>query len=81
MVQAKDIPNEQRLFVQIWELFKRHFYEPDTEENWAEFFKEANEISRDYGDKTLARKLIMAIVETKEELLKEEKKEKEGGTV
>lgn len=78
-VKASDIPKEQRLFTRLWEMFKTYFYEPNTDETWEKFIDEANAICHEYDDKTLARKMIMAIFETKEELLKEENKK--GGTV
>ena len=80
-VKAKDIPKEQRLFTRIWDMFKKHYYEPNTDENWEAFIAEANDICHEYDNGLLARKMALAVLETKEQLEKEENKKKEGGIV
>lgn len=70
MVDAKQIPKEQNIFNQIWTLFKKYYDEPNTDETWESFINDVNKVCHDNNNSFLARKLGIAILETKEEMVK-----------
>ena len=73
-VTAKEIPKERGIFNSIWELFKKYYNEPNTDETWEQFIDESQELVRKYDNHPLAVKLSVAILVTKEDVEKMKEK-------
>lgn len=66
MVKNHEIPKEFHIFKCIWNIFKKYYDAPNTDETWESFLAEVNETVRENGNSFLARKLGLAILECKE---------------
>lgn len=72
MVSAKQIPKQQGIFNKVWELFKKYYDAPNTDETWQNFIDESNKLCHEAGNDTLAVKLCVAILAEKEDRVKKE---------
>lgn len=66
-VTAKQIPKQQKIFNRVWEMFKKYYDEPNTDETWEKFLAETHEVCSEYDNDSLAVKLCLAIVTEKDE--------------
>ncbi len=73
-VKAKEISEEQQMFVDIWEHYKKFYRAEDTEEYWTEQIAACQELQEKYKNSKLAKDMLLAIVKELERKSKEAEK-------
>lgn len=69
-VTAKQIPKEQGIFTKIWEIYKKYYDAPNTDDTWNKLINEVNSCAKENDNHILAVKLGIAILEVKEDMEK-----------
>lgn len=71
-VKAKEISEEQQMFVDIWEHYKKFYRAENTDEYWTEQIAACQELQQKYQDSKLAKDMLLAISKELERKAKEE---------
>lgn len=75
-VKASEIPNEQKIFTDMWNLYKMFYRVEDSDDYWDEFIYQVNELSKEHNNSVLAVQLGIAIIEDRYQALKKIKENK-----
>lgn len=61
-VKAKDIPEEQQMWTDIWNWRKKYYYPEDKDEWWEDMIQSSINLGEKYNT-TLCKKIIYAILD------------------
>lgn len=59
--KAADIPNEQKMWTDVWNWRKKYYFPEDSEDYWKNFAEDGIYLGEKYG--SLCQNIVLAIIE------------------
>ena len=75
-VTAKEIPEVQQFFTELWNLYKKYYIPEDNDDYWDSMINEFTELRVKYGKVSISYKMILLIIDDLEMRYKENKYDK-----
>lgn len=72
-VTAKEIPEEQKFFTDLWNLRKKYYIPEDNDEYWDSMVNEFTELRVKYEKVSISYKMILIVMDDLEARYKENK--------
>ncbi len=72
-VTAKEIPEEQKFFTELWNLRKKYYIPEDSDEYWNSVVNEFTELKYKYRGVSISYRIILLIIDDLELRYKEKK--------
>ncbi len=72
-VTAKDIPEEQKFFTELWNLRKKYYIPEDSDEYWNSVVNDFTELKDKYRGVSISYRIILLIIDDLELRYKEKK--------
>ena len=72
-VTAKEIPEEQKFFTELWNLRKKYYTPEDNDDYWSSMINEFTELRVKYEKVSISYKMILLIIDDLEMRYKENK--------
>lgn len=72
-VTAKEIPEEQMFFTDLWNLRKKYYTPEDSDDYWSSMINEFTELRVKYEKVSISYKMILLIIDDLEMRYKENK--------
>ena len=75
-VTAKEIPEVQQFFTELWNLYKKYYIPEDNDDYWDSMINEFTELRVKYEKVSISYKMILLIIDDLEMRYKENKYDK-----
>ena len=75
-VTAKEIPEVQQFFTELWNLYKKYYIPEDSDDYWSSMINEFTELRVKYEKVSISYKMILLIIDDLEMRYKENKYDK-----
>lgn len=62
-VTAKEIPEVQQFFTELWNLYKKYYIPESSDEYWSDLVREFTELRSKYVDVSISKRIIDAITD------------------
>ena len=72
-VTAKEIPEVQQFFTELWNLYKKYYTPEDSDDYWNSMINEFTELRVKYEKVSISYKMILLIIDDLEMRYKEDK--------
>lgn len=72
-VTAKEIPEVQQFFTELWNLYKKYYTPEDSDDYWNSMINEFTELRVKYEKVSISYKMILLIIDDLEMRYKENK--------
>lgn len=72
-VTAKEIPEEQKFFTELWNLRKKYYIPEDSDEYWNSVVNDFTELKDKYRGASISYRIILLIIDDLELRYKEKK--------
>lgn len=72
-VTAKEIPEVQQFFTELWNLYKKYYIPEDNDDYWDSMINEFTELRVKYEKVSISYKMILLIIDDLEMRYKEDK--------
>ena len=72
-VTAKEIPEEQKFFTELWNLRKKYYTPEDNDDYWSSMVNEFTELRDKYDKISISYKMILIVMDDLEMRYKENK--------
>lgn len=72
-VTAKEIPEEQKFFTELWNLRKKYYIPEDSDEYWNSVVNDFTELKDKYRGVSISYRIILLIIDDLELRYKEKK--------
>ena len=72
-VTAKEIPEEQKFFTELWNLRKKYYTPEDNDDYWSSMVNEFTELRVKYEKVSISYKMILIVMDDLEMRYKENK--------
>lgn len=71
-VTAKEIPEEQKFFTELWNLRKKYYIPEDNDEYWDSAIRDFTELRTKYEKLSIAYEMVMIIINDLDKRYKED---------